>query len=545
MSETNDSRSSGATTEAIRMVISGTAAHILEASPLSSYADVHDAIQLEAQDALDELAIKSAGKYLFAMKVADDCESELAELTKRRNRLQYLRLWWVTLLAMSSLVIGFDLWFREYIPILHIIPSASLRIASIVLAAPSLIGLQYVVSENASLRRRRVMTEQRREEVATEFTRGLSTAVTRELNAALSRVLDSSDSVPVRVGSIQLVETRGSEVVVSRAVRKVFDFIQCHDASAIGLAGQRGIGKTTILRYLADQTAEAGGLAITITVPVLYEAEAMVRRVYGEFLHQANLRLGPSTSSETIANYKRMPNIATGSTMAIGLVAILAGTLLASGVRPPDLFMTDPLRQFGIALAASGYVVTVVGSIRHLSHRMIRLRLRRDPDRHLRGLLAEGSAMLNWSEERSSTDEVALEMPARLFASKFGSNVKQTERPIGRPELSQHFRHTIENYAKAKRGAMGIVFCIDELDKIEHSAAALQLVNELKDLMHVPGTHFLLSVSEDALRAFSLRGVRMRDAVDSTFDEVFEVDGLTVAESHQVIVQRAPEFPHL
>jgi hypothetical protein len=54
-------------------------------------------------------------------------------------------------------------------------------------------------------------------------------------------------------------------------------------------------------------------------------------------------------------------------------------------------------------------------------------------------------------------------------------------------------------------------------------------VNGLKDLCHVTDTHFVVSVSEDALDSFALRGVPVRDVFDSSFDTVMRIRPFTAA----------------
>ena len=71
---------------------------------------------------------------------------------------------------------------------------------------------------------------------------------------------------------------------------------------------------------------------------------------------------------------------------------------------------------------------------------------------------------------------------------------------------------------------------IDELDKISDGNKAIELINNLKDLFHVRDTHFIVSVSEDALTSFALRGVPVRDAFDSSFDKILRMKPFTPAD---------------
>ncbi|WP_169923756.1 P-loop NTPase fold protein [Propionicimonas paludicola] len=526
---------------------------MLAEPPLSAYSDEHQAIADGALQGLWALATASLALYRAVVGTGELLKSleETLSAPLRRNRVLGIASWGLIALSVLVAALGVLLlpwsitWVRGALPILDFAEPLPVFIAAATLLVVCLIGRARLTARRLDLRDAITVSELQRDDARDEYTSALQTGVRQELNAALSRVLDSSDTVPVRVGSLQLIETRRSEVVESRAVRSVLDFINTHEASALGLAGQRGIGKTTILQHLARTTTLGGGLAVMVTVPVLYEPEALVRRIYGEFLRQARVEAGRLTLLNTDQPRVRARTSVLTATTIAGVVTAAVGTALFVS---PDSFrswFSDPVQATAITLIASGYVLALFQPIQSFARRQRRPEARSDSGAsRLEQVLDEAAGLLQWTQERSYGDEISTELPARLLTSSNSASVKHTERPIGRPELAQHFRRTVEEYA-TRSGPNGrrVLICVDELDKIEQSSGALQLVNELKDLMHVGGTHFLLSVSEDALRGFSLRGVHVRDAVDSTFDEVFEVRGLTAAESHAVIVQRAPEFP--
>ncbi|MEI7057101.1 hypothetical protein WBG06_14860 [Nocardioides sp. CCNWLW239] len=81
----------------------------------------------------------------------------------------------------------------------------------------------------------------------------------------------------------------------------------------------------------------------------------------------------------------------------------------------------------------------------------------------------------------------------------------------------------------------GVVITIDELDKIETVVDAQQFVNEIKSIFGAPGTQVIVSVSEDALNSFELRGLPMRDAFDSAFKHVFRIDYLSISDTRRIL----------
>jgi hypothetical protein len=87
-----------------------------------------------------------------------------------------------------------------------------------------------------------------------------------------------------------------------------------------------------------------------------------------------------------------------------------------------------------------------------------------------------------------------------------------------------------------------VLICVDELDKMARPEDAVATVNGIKDLMHVPGVHFVVCVSTDAMHQFAVRGVPLRDVFDSTFDAVIEVRQLSLDESRQILRRRTTNF---
>ena len=79
-----------------------------------------------------------------------------------------------------------------------------------------------------------------------------------------------------------------------------------------------------------------------------------------------------------------------------------------------------------------------------------------------------------------------------------------------------------------------MIVAIDELDKLPNDTSVVRLINGLeKDMFHLPGVHFVITVSEDALESFSARGVPIRDAFDSAF-RYYLVDGTISAQDSEL-----------
>jgi hypothetical protein len=114
-----------------------------------------------------------------------------------------------------------------------------------------------------------------------------------------------------------------------------------------------------------------------------------------------------------------------------------------------------------------------------------------------------------------------------------------TRRERSHPELIAAFKEYLEQYRLWRGRPVAIV--IDELDKLQESDAAIAAVNGLKDLFHIPNTHFIVSVFEDAVRGFATRGVPFRDVFDSAFDTIVKLEMPSPYEAREMLARRSGE----
>jgi hypothetical protein len=115
------------------------------------------------------------------------------------------------------------------------------------------------------------------------------------------------------------------------------------------------------------------------------------------------------------------------------------------------------------------------------------------------------------------------------------------ELPQTLPEIVSDFRDFVCLVHKAVRSP--IIVCIDELDKIRTPENAEQFLNEIKAVFGLPGTFYIVSVSEDVMTRFELRGLPFRDNFDSSFDEVIRIDYLTFADARRFVNRRVVGVP--
>jgi hypothetical protein len=198
---------------------------------------------------------------------------------------------------------------------------------------------------------------------------------------------------------------------------------------------------------------------------------------------------------------------------------------------------------FGTTVNAilASYPVAAISAWSRMWNAFIRVFRPRPP--HLQEEIARKSNdMLNLIG-RSRTDQWAT---AGGFSAKGASLTRQrqttlTEREPTHPELIAAFTQYLESYRRL--GGRKIVIAIDELDKLATAEEAIGVVNSLKDLFHLPNTHFVVSVSEDALVRFMMRGIPFRDVFDSAFDNIVKVKPPSPEDAWKLLAHRTGGFP--
>jgi hypothetical protein len=147
---------------------------------------------------------------------------------------------------------------------------------------------------------------------------------------------------------------------------------------------------------------------------------------------------------------------------------------------------------------------------------------------------------LRWEIERGSTARSTAKLWS-MAESADEDSWKLKGRAPTRSDLVLELRGLLLLFADTNPGKR-LVVCVDELDKLDSTEHLIDIVNELKDLFHIQGVHFVVSVSTDALESFARRGLPSRDAFDSAFDTVLLTERFTPAESVRVISARAVDF---
>lgn len=270
------------------------------------------------------------------------------------------------------------------------------------------------------------------------------------------------------------------------------------DGGSFALAGPRGAGKTILMRAFCDgrfAADPARDLGIVVSAPVDYEPRDFVLYLYAEVCKKTKEYVERLTPSKVLDTKKAWA--------------------IASRVR---LLLPFPQRDTSRPPSA-------LGDLSRLAERKLR----------------QARYLQTFSTELSGKFGV----PAAELTTKAATSL--AEQPLTYPEIVADLREFLENIANALRTATSVstkmlprdespprvLIGIDELDRIGSGERARRFLDDIKAIFWVSGCYFLISVSEDALRAFELAGQGMRDVFDSAFDEIIRVEHLDFdASSH-------------
>ncbi|PWC05129.1 SoxR reducing system RseC family protein [Agromyces badenianii] len=362
----------------------------------------------------------------------------------------------------------------------------------------------------------------------------LRATISGAYSSAIADLLAESGLIDFPRVAPRLVELNVESIVPMRSIDRVTRFILDHPTSAIGITGPRGAGKSTLLQAVCDRVREHNGEAILLPSPVEHNALDLLRSIAvalrGEKVHALR---------EERAHYSARLQARSRSIELLGAALFLAFGFLAmifavTPIADTMFSTTDPwLLILGLAVFGAGGFV------------FLRL-LRRRPT---------FSALIGSRTSHQILDEVIESLTFEVAAgSTFGATVNsgivelagerstsKTSRDVTHSQLSAALRDALISMGSETPGP--VLLAIDELDKLPNRAALLGTVNALKDLLHLKNVHVAVTLSDEALGSFELRETAERDAFDSTFDTIIDVDRLDAESAVAVVDSRVTGFP--
>jgi len=337
------------------------------------------------------------------------------------------------------------------------------------------------------------------------------------------------------------------------------------DGASIGVAGPRGAGKSTLIRGYCDeagpaQTARArngrnrprrpgpggqadGNLRCVVAAPVDYVARDFVLHLFAVFC-RAVVRRYSRTTHRAWGVFRAAflrPETWRIVDLEIWPAVIFAGGAAAILLRWQDAIadrVSVPaagVRYAAIAVIVAGglsvaWPFTQIGRLARTGGGAVDKTFVAAARRHLARVRYLQTHTTGWSG--------SLRLPGGS-EGQHSRGLSRAEQPLSYPEIVQDFRQFAREVAAHTHGDGHRVFVgVDEIDKIGSPEQAERFLNEIKGIFGIPHLYFMVSVSDDALTAFERRGLPLRDAFDSSFDEIIHVGPLGYAESRRLLYRR-------
>lgn len=319
-------------------------------------------------------------------------------------------------------------------------------------------------------------------------------------------------------------ERETSYAVRTESVRAFVHTLRRLPTGAIGIAGPRGVGKTTLITsFAADDEPAVRPLRVTVSAPVQYEPRDFLLHLFATVCRAVIRERKPHAS--------RGRALRRATRAAVLAVAAVLAALPVTGFSLFDHWepWLLPSALLGLAL-----VVDLLAGL-WTARRPVEPRIEDLARKHLDTIHYLRSHTSGWSGK--------VTLPLRSEAA-WSRSVLRERRPQTYPELVTALCEFLGAYAAdTHRRAPATIIAIDELDKISSAERAQQFINEIKSIFGAPGTQFLVSVSEDALASFERRGLPVRDAFDSAFDEIVRVDHLSLTDTTELVKSRVIGLP--
>src|SRR5262249_32873380 len=128
-----------------------------------------------------------------------------------------------------------------------------------------------------------------------------------------------------------------------------------------------------------------------------------------------------------------------------------------------------------------------------------------------------------------------LSVAPKYFSGKITRSKQLADRPLSLPGLTATCSEFLQEVAEVFSGK--VVICIDEVDKDTETAQIFELLKGIKGILGQDNTHFILTVSEDAMTFFNERLSRERSLIESSFEEIVYLDRLSCGLARNVICQ--------
>jgi len=342
------------------------------------------------------------------------------------------------------------------------------------------------------------------------------------------------DIVAIEDGATLSTKAEPDNFVPTEAFNHLTTAVYRLHGAAVGLAGPRGSGKTELARAITElglQRSSTKTIALMLWAPVQYSSQTFLLRLLKELCITAVLA-GTGTADSHASVYTVSRRQRTAIAVSVALAFVLTGSLLIIA-RFVALQLRTVIPVAVGAMLVLGGILAVALNQALLTRRRSRAAAGASMRQATIDLAAELRSRAEFTETYTSGAMVGLS--ARNFSASATAGTQLARVPLNEIDVVRELRTMVQLLAE---DGWRVVIAIDELDKIADQQEAITFLNHIKVLFPINDCSFIVSVSEGAWAQFEYRGLPMRDAFDSSFDEIVLVDMLRPQESRDLLKRR-------
>ena len=325
-------------------------------------------------------------------------------------------------------------------------------------------------------------------------------------------------------------------------IKRIKNFIERTDGAVIGLTGVRGAGKSSVIEKIVAEYKEY--FTLTITSPTGYDEKAFFRMVFMRLCEEVIKRIEETfeirTTIEKIAKREKIKHLLLY--VSLGFIPMGLFFLIFYGYFHQDFVFFVPTSSTTVQLSIF-YIIMLPFALLAMKASKQYLRTKRNPKKvGLYILTQDILETLKYEKTISYQAEAKVGIISQIAGFfKIGKELKT--RPFTLPGLTSEYNDYIskvietfkpdpQSKTEQKRTEGKAIICIDELDKITDPEQVKNLLRGIKGALFQKNCYYLISISEDAVKSFKTRVSAERDVLESTFDEIIDLDriNLDVAE---------------
>ena len=342
-----------------------------------------------------------------------------------------------------------------------------------------------------------------------------------------------------------------SRVILTSTMDDLARFIDRLSSASVGISGIRGIGKSTLIRWLCTEknaSRRLPVLGIYVTAPVEYDARDFLIHLYITLckavladdrftdrrarqhwsLRRVGLGIILATAGLSLYYHHAVGRAVTGMwAHDHGALWFAAASVLFTGALAVLVSIVSGLwRRRGGGVRRTSIEATARDRLRHLRYQVVETTGQTGNLKGPFGLSFGGSRSRQVTENQMTLPELVESY--RAFAELAVSTLQESARQDGPLAIAQ----------------VRLVVGIDEIDRIEDAENAEKFLNDIKAIFGIPNCFYIASLSADALANFERRVVSTRTAFDTTFDTVMRIGPLELRTARQVLERRAIGLPY-